>query len=144
MAIPSRHRKLLIFSSMLASVLTLQSVASAQRKLLVLSEIHAILHLTSTVGCRYILDLTHLSLSYIINSGPSSVWIRSEMNQDVFFEQSGTSGALAIMTYTTIYAAYESTSDPVTGSAKDYSVNDRDMKCVARTLHYISFIHRFI
>ena len=62
------------------------------------------------------------------------------MNQDVFFERSGTSGALAIMTYTTVYAAYESTSDPVTGSAKDYSVNAVHIKCVARTLHIVSSI----
>ena len=62
------------------------------------------------------------------------------MNQDVFFEESGTSGALAILTYTTIYAAYESTSDPVTGSAKDYSVNAVHIKCVAHTLHFVSSI----
>ena len=62
------------------------------------------------------------SLHFFIDSGPSAVWIRSEMNQDVFGYGSDTSGALAILTYTNMYAAYKSTSDPITGSSGNHSV----------------------
>ena len=56
------------------------------------------------------------------------------MNQDVFGYKSDTSGALAILTYTNMYAAYKSTSDPITGSSGSHSVNDH-YDNILQTIH---------
>ena len=78
------------------------------------------------------------SFSFLMNSGPNSSWIRSEMNQDVFGYESDTSGVLAILTYTTEYAAYSSTSDPITGSAEEHSVNGHHSDSASRTFLFVT------
>ena len=121
----SCQKKLPTFLSIQASASTLLSAAFAERKLFVISgEIHVQYHIIGkTSFCIPHLILSH-SLPLCVYSGPNSVWIRSEMNQDVFGYGSDTSGALAILTYTDMYAKYVSTSDPITGSSGSHSVND--------------------
>ena len=121
----SYQRKSPTFLSMQASASTLLSAVFVVRELFViLGEAHAQYHIIAkTSFCIPHLILSH-SLPLCISSGPNSVWIRSEMNQDVFGYGSDTSGALAILTYTDMYAKYVSTSDPITGSSGSHSVND--------------------
>ena len=69
-----------------------------------------------------VLPLNVISVKNIIPRGPDSVWIRSEMNQDVFGNPTDTSGALALLTYSNMYDSFITKSDPVTGSTAGYNV----------------------
>ena len=59
--------------------------------------------------------------------GPDSVWIRAEMNQDVFGNPTDTSGGLALLTYTSMYDSFTTKSDPVTAATAGYSVRAREI-----------------
>ena len=67
-----------------------------------------------------------LPSKYLIR-GPNSVWIRAEMNQDVFGLPTDTSGGLALLTYTNMYDSSISKKDPVTASTAGYSVRQDEI-----------------
>jgi hypothetical protein len=51
------------------------------------------------------------------------VWVRSEMNQDVFGDPTDTSGALGILTYADSYTSYVTNKEPLLRSVPSYTVS---------------------
>ena len=79
---------------------------------------------SSLCSCTKLLIDRCKSPSNCLIRGPNSVWIRAEMNQDVFGLQTDTSGGLALLTYTNMYDSLISKKDPVTASTASYSVRE--------------------